>query len=141
MNPSTRVLVVEDNPANQLLASAVLERDGFAVDVAVSAQDAMRSIAEHRPDLILMDIQLAGDDGLTLTRQLKAQSATAQIPIIAMTAHAMAGDQLEALSVGCAGYITKPIDTRTLARQLRRYLGAGLDLKPSNRHPRGGSPA
>jgi CheY-like chemotaxis protein len=75
-----------------------------------------------KPDLILMDVQLPGQDGLALTRQLKADPATAAIPIIALTAHAMAGDQELALAAGCVGYITKPINTRTLGDQLRELL-------------------
>jgi CheY-like chemotaxis protein len=120
----SRILLVEDNPANQLLASAVLERDGFVVDVADSAHDALRAVGRNLPDLILMDIQLPEMDGLALTRQLKADPATASIKVVAMTAHAMVGDKEEALAAGCAGYISKPIDTRTLGDQVREFLQA-----------------
>jgi CheY-like chemotaxis protein len=119
---SGRVLLVEDNMANQLLASAVLQRDGFEVDVAESASDALRCIGQHVPDIILMDIQLPELDGLTFTRQLKADPSTASITIVAMTAHAMVGDKEEALAAGCAGYIPKPIDTRTLGDQVRAFM-------------------
>jgi len=74
------------------------------------------------PDLILMDIQLPGQDGLSFTRQLKADGSTASIPIVALTAHAMSGDRSVALGAGCAGYISKPIDTRTFGSMVRRYL-------------------
>jgi CheY-like chemotaxis protein len=74
------------------------------------------------PDLILMDVQLPGQDGLSLTRQLKADPATAAIPIVALTAHAMASDRDDALSAGCVGYISKPIDTRTLGDLVRGFL-------------------
>ena len=119
---SGRILLVEDNPANQLLAAAVLERDGFEVRIAESAQDALNAIAESRPDLVLMDIQLPEMDGLTLTRLLKANPATAAIPVVAMSAHAMVSDRDQALASGCAGFIPKPIDTRVFGEQLRGYL-------------------
>ena len=120
----TRILLVEDNPANQLLASSVLERDGFEVTVAESADEAEAAILRHRPDLILMDVQLPELDGLSFTRQLKADPATAAITVIAMTAHAMVGDKEDAIAAGCAGYIAKPIDTRTLGEQVRGFLQA-----------------
>jgi CheY-like chemotaxis protein len=119
-----RILLVEDNPANQLLASAVLQRDGFDVEVADSAHEAQRAILLHKPDLILMDIQLPEMDGLSFTRQLKADPSTEKITVIAMTAHAMVGDKEEAIAAGCAGYISKPIDTRTLGDQVRSFLQA-----------------
>ena len=119
-----RILLVEDNLANQMLATAVLERDGFEVDVADSAAEALRLLAARPPDLILMDIQLPETDGLAFTRQLKADPATASITVVAMTAHAMLGDKEDALAAGCAGYISKPIDTRTLGDQVRGFLEA-----------------
>lgn len=119
-----RILLVEDNPANQLLAAAVLKRDGFEVDVADSAHEALLAVSRRRPDLILMDIQLPEMDGLALTRLLKADPATARITVVALTAHAMLGDREEAISAGCAGYIPKPIDTRLLGGQVRKFLPA-----------------
>lgn len=120
----TRILLVEDNPANQLLASSVLERDGFEVTVAESAQDAETAILRQKPDLILMDIQLPEMDGLSFTRRLKADPSTASIIVVAMTAHAMVGDREDAIAAGCAGYISKPIDTRMLGSQVRSLLQA-----------------
>lgn len=125
-NPAV-ILVVEDNDANQLLARAVLEIEGFEVHIAGSAPEALDALREVTPNLILMDVQLPGQDGLSLTRQLKADAATAAIPIVALTAHAMTGDRDLALSAGCAGYIAKPIDTRTFGFDVRRYLGATVD--------------
>ena len=116
------VLVVEDNETNQMLTMAVLLRDGYRVRTAGSADDALAIIRSDRPDIILMDLQLPGQDGLTLTRALKVDPATAAIPVVAMTAHVMLGDEAQALAAGCAGYIAKPIDTRTLSRDVRRYL-------------------
>jgi len=118
------ILLVEDNETNQMLAMTVLQRDGYRVDVAGSSEEATLRLAAARPDLILMDLQLPGQDGLSLTRALKEDPATNSIPIVAMTAHAMLGDADEALAAGCAGYIAKPIDTRVLGDQVRRYLAA-----------------
>jgi CheY-like chemotaxis protein len=116
------ILVVDDNDAGRLLVRAVLELEGFLVDTAGSGDDVLNQLKARAPDLILMDVQLPGQDGLTLTRQLKADPATAAIPIVALTAHAMPGDREQALEAGCVGYISKPIDTRTLGDQVREYL-------------------
>src|SRR6202795_5164845 len=116
------ILVVEDNLANQMLVDALLMGLGYHVRFASSASEALTSIVVERPDLILMDVQLPGQDGLSLTRQLKADPATSAIPIVALTAHAMASDRDDALSAGCVGYISKPIDTRTLAELVRGFL-------------------
>jgi CheY-like chemotaxis protein len=122
---SSLILVVEDNEANQLLVSAVLQREGYDVRLAGSAPEAREQIHEQRPDLILMDVQLPGQDGLSFTRELKANPSTASIPVVALTAHAMAGDRANALDTGCEGYISKPIDTRTFGASVRRYLHNG----------------
>jgi CheY-like chemotaxis protein len=122
MSGRSLILVVEDNEANQLLVQAVLELEGYQVELAGSAPEALDQLHASAPDLILMDVQLPGEDGLTLTRQLKADPATRQIPVVALTAHAMAGDRELAISAGCVGYIAKPIDTRTFGAEVRRYL-------------------
>ena len=122
MNDLSLVLVVEDNEANQLLARAVLEREGYRVEFAGAADEALDKLGKQLPSLILMDIQLPGQDGLSLTRQLKAFPSTANIPIIALTAHAMIGDREAAIAAGCAGYIAKPIDTSALGAQIRAIL-------------------
>ncbi|HLZ95654.1 MAG TPA: response regulator [Candidatus Dormibacteraeota bacterium] len=116
------VLLVEDNETNQMLTTAVLNRDGYRVSVASTAEEGRALIDAEAPDLILMDLQLPGLDGLGFTRELRRGAATASIPIVAMTAHAMLGDEQEALAAGCVGYIAKPIDTRTLGESLKRYL-------------------
>ena len=117
-----RILVVEDNPANQLLAETVLEREGFVVDVAGSAAEAVRRITTNLPDLILMDISLPGQDGLSLTRDLKSDPSTSRIPVVALTAHAMVGDREAALAAGCNGHITKPIDVERFGDEVRAFL-------------------
>jgi CheY-like chemotaxis protein len=116
------ILVVEDNPANQMLIQFTLEAGGYQVDVAGSAQEALASIGRRQPDLILMDIQLPGQDGLSLTRQLKADPAMMAIPVVALTARAMIGDRELCLAAGCSGYISKPIDTRAIADEVGRFL-------------------
>jgi CheY-like chemotaxis protein len=120
----TRVLLVEDNQMNSRLVEYVLERDGFSVRVMSSAEDAIRAAAEDIPDIVLMDIQLPGMDGLEATRQLKKNPITAKIPIVAITAHAMTGDEERILAAGCEGYISKPINTRELADTVKKFLSA-----------------
>jgi len=115
---------VDDNEAGRMLACAVLEMEGFQVDSAGSAQEVLERLNVTLPDLILMDVQLPGRDGLSLTRQLRADPATAAIAIVALTAHAMAGDREQALEAGCVAYISKPIDTRALGDQVRQILSA-----------------
>jgi CheY-like chemotaxis protein len=119
--------VVEDNEANQMLVRAVLELEGFRVEVAGSATEARDVLKDSTPDLVLMDVQLPGEDGLSFTRRLKAEAATERIPVIALTAHAMTGDKDQAISAGCAGYISKPIDTRSFADQIRTFLEEAAD--------------
>lgn len=116
------ILIVEDNEANRLLASAVLERDGLRVELAGNSEEALDMLAARKPDLILMDVQLPGVDGLSLTRRLKRDEKTAAIPVVALTALAMLGDRERTLEAGCAGYISKPIDTRTFGLQVTQYL-------------------
>jgi len=121
MEPA-RILVVDDNPANLKLAAHVLESDGYLVNQASSAEAALEQIHERAPDLILMDIELPGMDGLALTRILKADLATQGIPIVALTAFAMKGDEQKARDAGCNGYLTKPLNTRTLSADVAAFL-------------------
>ena len=116
------ILLVEDNEANVLLTLAVLEREGYEIRVAGCAEEALERLKAERPGLILMDIQLPGQDGLSLTRQLKADPATRSIPIVALTAHAMGGHRELAIAAGCAGYISKPIDVNTFGSLVRGYM-------------------
>jgi CheY-like chemotaxis protein len=117
-----QILVVDDNPTNLKLASDVLEMEGYSTVQAADAEEAQKMLAQTTPDLILMDIALPGMDGLTLTRKLKADEKFKHVPIIALTAFAMKGDDQKALDAGCDGYITKPIDTRKLAQQVAECL-------------------
>ena len=120
------VLVVEDNAVNLELVEAVLEREGYHVISAVSAEEALGRLERFRPHLVLLDIQLPGLDGLGLTRLLKANPQTAGIPIVALSAHARHEDRRAALEAGCVEYIAKPIDTRALPAQLAAVLKGPL---------------
>ena len=122
-----RILIVDDNPANLKLARILLIREGYDVRSAESAVEALGVIREFRPRLILMDVQLPDTDGLTLTRRLKADPATSGIVVVALTAYAMMGDEEKALAAGCAGYLTKPVDTRTLPAYVASHLGRGRE--------------
>ena len=117
-----KILVVEDNAVNRRLAGFLLRSKGYDVREAGTAAAALEAAAADRPDLILMDIQLSGMDGLEATRRLKADPATRDIPVVAVTAYAMPGDREKALTAGCAGYITKPIDTATFVEQVAAHL-------------------
>jgi len=125
VSPLPLILVVEDNPANQLLTTSVLMRDGFETEVADCAEDALVSIKARRPDLILMDVQLPGMDGLTFASSLRSVPEAAGVPVVALTSHAMRGDRERAIAAGCVGYLSKPIDTRTLSDELRSHLQQG----------------
>lgn len=117
-----RVLVVEDNELNMELITDVLELAGFEVMQATDGPSGVEAAALNQPDLVLMDLQLPGMDGLEATRRLKAAPATRNIPVLAVTSHAMKGGRDKALAEGCAGYITKPIEVHTLAAEVRRHL-------------------
>src|ERR1700756_1965316 len=119
--PGETVLIVDDNMVNLNLACVLLEEAGYHVKTAVDAEEALRILPGYHPRLILMDLQLPGMDGLELTRRLKADPATQDILILALTAYAMKGDEQKALAAGCDGYISKPIDTRTLPSVLSGY--------------------
>lgn len=124
-----RILVVEDNPDNMLLTVMLLESVGHEVLSAIDAEAGLTLARGERPDLILMDIQLPGMDGLEATALLKADPATRGIPVVALTALAMKGDEERIRAAGCDGYIAKPIGIQdflvTVAAQLAR-LSAGL---------------
>jgi two-component system, cell cycle response regulator DivK len=125
-----RVLIVDDNAMNVDLVSYVLSADGVQVESAFDANQAAARIAAQPPDLILMDIQLPGVDGLELTRRLKADPATRHIVILALTAYAMKGDEARMRAAGCDGYIAKPIDVATFAGQVRAWLESPTGTAP-----------
>lgn len=116
------LLIVDDNKSNLKLLSYLLGKRGYFVKSASSALDAMEVLKSFEPRVILMDLQMPGIDGLELTRRLKADPATRGIVIVAVTAYAMQGDENLARDAGCDGYVTKPIDTRTLCATLTEIL-------------------
>jgi len=125
------ILIVDDNPTNLKLARVVLAAEGYEVRVAVDAEEALAMLDGFHPRLILMDLQLPGMDGLTLTRLLKEDPATSDVAILALTAYAMKGDEEKARQAGCDGYITKPIDTRGLPAVIAGVLaGQGRASSP-----------
>lgn len=116
------ILVVDDNPTNLKLLHVLLDGEGYEVKTATDAEEALAILQSFRPRIILMDLQLPGMHGLELTQKLKIDPKTKDTVIIAITAYAMKGDQDKATLAGCDGYITKPIDTRTLPGVLAQYL-------------------
>ena len=113
-----KILVIEDNPLNMELITDILEAHGYEIHSCNNAEDGVKVAEEYMPDVILMDIQLPGMDGLTATKILKEQNATKDIPILALTSHAMVGFEKSAREAGCNGYLTKPINTRTIVSQI-----------------------
>lgn len=116
------LLVVDDHLVNLKLARVILEASGYEVRTAGDAEQALHLLAEFRPRLILMDLQLPGMDGLELTRRLKSDPVTADIPIVALTAYAMVGDAERAREAGCDDYITKPLERKLLLQTIERLL-------------------
>ena len=119
-----RVLIVDDNLLNIELAAFVLTAAEFEVESTTDADEMNELVALFKPELILMDIQMPGTDGLELTRRLKADPATQHIVVVAFTAYAMKGDEKKMRTAGCDGYIGKPIDVATFADKLRSYIAA-----------------
>ena len=119
---SRNILIVEDNPSNLQLAEFLLKTAGFSVSSACNGSEGVEKAKSGGFDLILMDIEMPGMDGLTATRHIKAEPSLAHIPIIALTAYAMKGDKEKCLAAGCTGYITKPINTREFALTISEYM-------------------
>ncbi len=122
-----RILIVEDNQMNLELVSDILEWGGYEVIQARGGEEALAAARRGRPDLILMDLQLPEMDGLEVTRRLKEDEALKDIIVVALTAHAMRGDEERARAAGCSGYIAKPIDTRRFISVIAGYLESAVD--------------
>jgi len=120
--PGKSILLVDDSVHNLKLTRFLLGQEGFDVRTAENAEQALIALEKHIPSLILMDIQLPGMDGLQLTRHLRRDASLNCVPIVAFTASAIKGDEDIARASGCDGYVTKPIDTRTLGNQVREFL-------------------
>jgi CheY-like chemotaxis protein len=117
-----RVLVVEDDADSRDTLRLLLGLWGHDVEVAADGQEGLEKARHLRPDLILMDMALPGVDGLEVTRQLKADPATAQIKVVALTANALKGTEEQALAAGCSGYIAKPIELKKFMVQVTNFL-------------------
>jgi CheY-like chemotaxis protein len=117
-----KILVIEDNSLNLQLVTDLLEASGFGVSHARTAEDGLRQARNDFPELILMDLSLPGMDGLAATKALRADASINHLTVIALTAHAMKGDEEIALRAGCDGYLAKPIDTRTFIRTITGFL-------------------
>ena len=120
--PGNRILIVEDNLVNLELAKDILEMAGYEILEASTAEEGIKLTRAELPDLILMDVGLPGMDGLQAIRILKQDPAVKHIPMVCLTAHAMAGDEEKAREAGSDGYITKPINTRELPKQAAQFI-------------------
>jgi len=116
------ILVIEDSPINMALTTAILENAGHSIVQAETAAQGIEMARRRRPALILMDVQLPDIDGLAATRILKTDPNTREMPVIALTAMAMKGDEAEALQAGCDGYVSKPIRYKELLAEMERVL-------------------
>lgn len=116
------VLIVEDNDMNMQLVEYLLEEEGLEILKATSGEAALEITADTKPDLVLMDIHLPGMDGLSVARAMRQRDRTRDVPILALTAHAMRGDRDRFLEADCDGYISKPIDVRNFVATIRSYL-------------------
>ncbi len=127
-----KVLLVEDNENNRYVAQFLLEREGFAVTAVTNGKQALEAARLHKPDLVLMDIQMPELDGYQTAERFKRDPELADIPLLGVSSFAMVGDRAKALKVGFAGYIEKPIDPDTFAKEVNRFL-------KSQRQPSGGA--
>ena len=117
-----KILLVEDNEMNRDMLSRRLKRRGFEMVIAIDGQEGLEMASQESPDLVLLDLSLPKVDGWEVARRLKADATTSGIPIIALTAHAMAGDRERAMDVGCDDYDTKPIDMKRLIEKINNML-------------------
>src|SRR5262245_33057551 len=132
--PAENILVVDDAAVEQRFLRLLLTHEGYAVQTAGGAEEALRVLGEFRPSLVLTDMRLPGMDGLELARRIKGNPATNSIKVVVLSAQAAPGDEQRALGAGCDGYLTKPLDTRALASRVQQMLagdGPG-GVKPMN---------
>ncbi|WP_298435702.1 response regulator [Geobacter sp.] len=119
-----RVLVIEDNRDNLRLIGYALRRSGYSVESAETGEEGVRKARECLPSFIIVDINLPDIDGFEVTRRIKEAEATAGIPIVAITSHAMVGDRERIIASGCRGYFEKPLDPLTIVEKIHDLLGA-----------------
>ena len=122
-----KILIAEDNPVNRELLRELLESRGYSVTEASNGQEALGSIEESRPDILLLDLDMPVLDGFATVRRIRENPSRASLPVLAVTAYAMQGDREKVLTSGFDGYLSKPIQSRLLFEELDRFLG-----KPSN---------
>ncbi|MFS8636675.1 MAG: response regulator [Gemmatimonadota bacterium] len=123
MEKTKTILIVEDNEDNLMVYRTILEHVGYDVIEARDGEEGIARAREKHPDLILMDISIPRIDGWEATRRLKENEETRDIPIIALTAHALEEDREKALRVGCDGYLAKPVEPRRVVEEVKRYVG------------------
>jgi two-component system, cell cycle response regulator DivK len=133
------ILIVDDTPVNLKLTRILLVNEGYKVLTASSAEEALELLRSYHPYLVLADIQLPGMDGLEFTRRVKQNPATSDIMVVALTAFATRGDEQKAVDAGCDGYITKPIDTRSLGLRIRTHLDRRAESHPATPAPPAGT--
>ena len=117
-----RILMIEDTEDNRQIVRDLMASAGYQLLEAVDGVSGIAMTAEHKPDLILMDIQLPGVDGYEATRRIKADPALSHIPIIAVTSYALSGDEAKARAAGCDGYVAKPFSPRLLLATIKKFL-------------------
>lgn len=117
-----KILVIEDNDTNMYLISFILKKNGFEVIGARTGEEGVGLALKEKPDLIIMDIQLPGIDGLETTRKIRETKVDRELPIIALTSYAMTGDKEKALTAGCTGYLEKPINPDTVMSEIKKYF-------------------
>jgi two-component system cell cycle response regulator DivK len=122
------ILIVDDNPSNLKLVKILLQNNNYNLATALNAEETFEILKTFQPALILMDIQLPGMDGLELAFKLRSDPKYDKVVILAITAYAMRGDEEKSLDAGCDGYISKPIDTRTLPVLIEHFLRSGRTL-------------
>ena len=120
--PNYTVLITEDNPKNRKVFRDILRVHGYKSIEAVDGEEGYKMAKEHKPDLILMDVQLPGANGYEVTRRLKSEDDTKDIPIIIVTSFAMAGEENEARAAGCNDYLSKPINIHQFIETIKKYL-------------------
>ncbi len=117
-----RILVVEDNEKNMYLIGFILRNSGYEIIEARTGEEGVELAIKEKPDLVLMDIQLPGIDGLETTRRIRESEVVGGVPIVALTSYAMTGDREKALNAGCTGYLEKPINPETFMADIEEYL-------------------
>lgn len=117
-----KILVVEDNETNMYLCCRILKSSGYEVIEAKTGEEGVELAIKEKPDLIIMDIQLPGIDGYEATKRLRKLEVDREIPIVALTSYAMAGDREKSLAAGCTGYLEKPINPNTFMSEIEKYL-------------------